>query len=70
VIRDIGDNLIEEVKILDIYENDAKFGIDRKSLSIKIVFRSIERTLTNEEINTMYFEIRAKIERELEYELR
>lgn len=70
VIRDVGGDLIEEVKILDIYENDGKFGNDKKSLSIKIVFRSIERTLTNEEINTIYFDIREKIEKQLGYELR
>lgn len=70
VIRDVWWDLIEEVKIIDIYENDKKFWENNKSLSMKIVFRSIERTLTNEEINKMYFEIRGKIEREIWYTLR
>lgn len=70
VIRDVCGDLIEEVKITDIYENDAKFGKDYKSISIKITFRSIERTLTNEEINITYFQIRDKIENVLGYELR
>jgi phenylalanyl-tRNA synthetase alpha chain len=70
VIRDIGGDLIEEVKIIDMYENDKKFWEENKSVTIKIVFRSIERTLTDEEINKMYFEIRWKIEESLWYELR
>ncbi|EKE30261.1 MAG: hypothetical protein ACD_2C00016G0012 [uncultured bacterium (gcode 4)] len=70
VIRDVWGDLIEEVKITDIYENDKKFWETNKSLTLKIVFRSIERTLTNEEINVMYFEIRDRIEKNLGYELR
>lgn len=70
IIRDIWWDLIEEVKITDIYENDKKFWIDKKSISIKITFRSIERTLKDEEINKMYFEIREKLEKDLWYKLR
>lgn len=70
VIRDVWGDLIEEVKITDIYENDSKFWNDLKSLSLKLVFRSIERTLTNDEINKMYFDIREKIWLNLWYELR
>lgn len=70
IIRDIGDPLIEEVKIIDVFENDKKFGNIKKSITIKITFRSIERTLTNEEINKIYFKIRENITKELAYELR
>ncbi|NDK09089.1 hypothetical protein EOM39_07685, partial [Candidatus Gracilibacteria bacterium] len=70
IIRDIGDPLIEEVKIIDNFENDKKFGIYKKSITIKIVFRAIDRTLTNEEINKIYFEIRDKLSKELGFELR
>lgn len=69
-IRDVSWDLIEEVKIIDIYENDEKFWPENKSISIKIVFRSIERTLTNDEINIIYFNIRDKLQDELGYELR
>lgn len=70
IIRDIWDPLIEEVKIIDVFENDEKFGKNNKSITINIIFRSIERTLTNEEINTIYFQIRDKLEKNLWYELR
>lgn len=70
IIRDVWGDLIEEVKIIDMYENDKKFWENNKSVTIKIVFRSIERTLTDDEINKIYFEIRSKIESNLWYELR
>ena len=50
LIRDIGGNLVEEVTLLDKYENDAKFGADKISYAYHIVYRSTERTLTVEEI--------------------
>jgi phenylalanyl-tRNA synthetase beta subunit len=62
--------LIEEVKVIDIFENDKKFGVDQKSVCVRIAFRSLERTLTNEEINVAYFKIRDKLEKELNYQLR
>ncbi len=69
-IRDVSGDLIEEVKITGMFEDDAKFGADKKSITIRITFRSLERTLTNEEINVAYFQIRGKIEGELGYVLR
>jgi phenylalanyl-tRNA synthetase alpha chain len=62
--------LIEEVKVIDIFENDKKFWSDKKSVCMRITFRSLEKTLTNEEINIMYFKIRDKLEQELSYHLR
>lgn len=65
IVRDYADNLIEEVKLLDEYENEEKFGKDKKSYTFRITYRSSERTLTNEEINEIQAKIRAKTEKEL-----
>lgn len=70
IARDISWWLIEEIKVIDIFENDKKFWNDKKSVCIRISFRSLERTLTNDEINIVYFNIRDKIEKELWYKLR
>ena len=51
VIRDIGGDLVEEVALLDKYENSEKFGQDKSSYTYRITYRSNERTLTTEEID-------------------
>ena len=65
IARDCSWDLIEAVELIDIFENDKKFNKNKKSVSIKITFRSLERTLTNEEINKVYFNIRQQIEKNL-----
>ena len=70
IVRDSAKNLIEEVKLLDSYEDDTKFGKDKKSYTFRIVYRSPERTLTNEEINKIQEDIRGETKKELNAELR
>ena len=70
IVRDFAENLIEEVKLLDSYEDDEKFGKDKKSYTFRIIYRSPERTLTSEEINKIQDQIRAKTKQELNAILR
>ena len=65
IVRDFAENLIEEVKLVDEYEDEKKFGKDKKSYTFRIIYRSPERTLTNEEVN----QIQEKIIKETEEEL-
>lgn len=53
-IRDIGGDLIEEVALIDKYENAEKFGKDKISYAFRVIYRSTERTLTNEEVDKMH----------------
>lgn len=57
MVRDIVGNLIEEMKLLDTYENAAKFGEGKVSYTFRITYRSTERTLTNEEVNALHEKI-------------
>lgn len=50
LIRDIGGDLVEEVTLLDKYEDEKKFGSGKMSYTYRTVFRSNERTLTVEEV--------------------
>jgi phenylalanyl-tRNA synthetase alpha chain len=70
IVRDFAENLIEEVKLVDEFENDEKFGIGKKSYTFRIVYRSPERTLTNEEVNKIQEEIREETKKELNAILR
>ncbi len=70
IVRDFAENLIEEVKLVDEFEDDAKFGKDKKSYTFRIIYRSPERTLTNEEINKIQDKIREKTKTDLSAVLR
>ena len=70
IVRDFAENLIEEVKLIDSYEDEKKFGKDKKSYTFRIVYRSPERTLKNDEINKIQTEIRNKTKQELKAVLR
>ena len=70
IVRDFAEDLIEEVKLLDEYENETKFGKDKKSYTFRIIYRSFERTLTNEEINKIQEKIREKTAKDLNAVLR
>jgi len=70
IVRDFAENLIEEVKLLDSYEDDEKFGKDKKSYTFRIVYRSMERTLTSDEVNKIQEKIREKTKHDLNAVLR
>ncbi len=65
IVRDFAEDLIEEVKLIDEYEDEKKFGKDKKSYTFRITYRSYERSMTNEEVNKIQDEIRKETEKEL-----
>lgn len=55
MIRDVvGEDMIEEAKLIDKYEDADKFGKDRISYTFRIQYRHLDRTLTNEEVNELH----------------
>jgi len=65
IIRACAGDLVEEVSLLDKYENVEKFGSGKISYTFRIVYRSHERTLTNEEINKIQAQIESRTKEEL-----
>src|SRR3989344_3524106 len=53
LIRDLGKDLVEQVELLDKYENDKKFGADKISYTYRVVYRSPEKTLRVEEVEPL-----------------
>jgi len=70
IVRDHDDGLIEEVKLLDKYENAEKFGRDKISYTFRIIYRSCERTLTNEEVNEIQDKIINNLEQNTQWQIR
>ena len=70
LIRDLGGDLVEEVTLLDKYENAEKFGKDKISYTYRIVYRSGERTLTSEEVDKIQANIYKQTAEQFSAELR
>lgn len=70
IVRDCAGNLVEQVELLDKYADEQKFGKDKISYTFRIVYRSPERTLTNEEVNQIQEKIIEKTKKELEAAIR
>ena len=70
LIRDLGGDLVEEVKLLDSYENEIKFGSGTTSYTYRIIYRSNERTLTTEEIDPIQDKIYQETAKQFGAEIR
>ena len=70
LIRDLGRDLVEEVKLLDKYENAEKFGPDKISYTYRIVYRSNERTLETSEIEPIQDKIYQETKNQFKAETR
>ena len=57
LVRDIAGDLVEEVALLDTYENEEKLGTGKISYAYRVTYRSFDRTLTNEEVNDLHKKI-------------
>jgi phenylalanyl-tRNA synthetase alpha chain len=69
LIRDIGGDLVEEVALLDKYENAEKFGTDKISYTYRVIYRSPDRTLKIQEVdplqNRLYEETKTRFNAQL-----
>ena len=60
LVRDIVGDLAEEMSLVDQYENEKKFGKGKKSYAYRITYRSLERTLTDAEVNALHKKLEEK----------
>jgi phenylalanyl-tRNA synthetase alpha chain len=57
LVRDIAGDLVEQVALIDEYENAEKFGADKKSYAYRVTYRASDRTLTSEEVDALHKKI-------------
>ncbi len=70
LIRDIGGELVEEVKLIDKYENPEKFGAHKISYTYRIIYRSNDRTLLASEVDSIQKKIYEETALQFHAELR
>ena len=61
--------ILEDIKLFDIYKSE-KLGLDKKSIAFSLIFRSKEKTLTDEEINKTLEEIILELKKVYNADLR
>lgn len=54
LVRDVAGDLAEEVKLIDKYKDESKFGKDKISYAYRIAYRSVDRTLVSEEVDKLH----------------
>ncbi len=69
VILKAGEKLLEKVEVFDIYQGK-KIPKGKKSLAFSLTFRSLERTLTEEEAKEVFHRVIAVLQSELEATIR
>ena len=67
IVRDVGGDLVEDVKLVDDFTHPKT---SRKSFCYRINYRSLERTMRNEEANELHQKIREQLVDKLGVELR
>lgn len=67
IVRDVGSDLVEDVRLVDEFVHPLS---RRKSLCYRINYRSLERTLRNEEVNQLHENVRKQLVEKLGVELR
>ena len=65
IVRELGSDLVESVSVIDRFQKQ-----DKVSLAYRIIYRSNNRTLLNEEINQIQENIRNQISNRFNIELR
>ncbi|MCJ1280820.1 hypothetical protein MMC26_000137 [Xylographa opegraphella] len=67
IVRGVAGDLVEDVKLFDQFTHPRS---GRRSLCYRINYRSLERTLTNAEVNGLHDDVRAELVRKMGVELR
>src|SRR4030066_608018 len=69
IIAGIDSNIIESVKLFDIYTGKP-VPPEKKSLAFSIRYRASDRTLTDSEVDALHLHILRELERSINAELR
>ena len=70
LIRDLGGDLVEEVRLLDKYVSPKKFGQGKLSYTYRIIYRKSDRTLLSGEVDKISEKIYSETAKQFNAELR
>ena len=70
LVRENAPDLVEEVKLMDKYENAEKFGVEKISYAFRITYRSLDKTLVSSEIDELHKKIEKATEKAFSAQIR
>lgn len=70
IISSLGEVIIKDFYIFDVYSDEEQLGKDKKSIAIKLLLQSDEKTLNKEEIDSIFNSIIHAVESQLGGKLR
>ncbi|MCU6792132.1 phenylalanine--tRNA ligase subunit beta [Paenibacillus sp. WQ 127069] len=68
-VKEVAGALLESIQVFDIYTGD-RLGADKKSVALALVYRTLERTLTDEEVSELHAQVLTALEQSYGAELR
>jgi phenylalanyl-tRNA synthetase beta chain len=68
-VKEVAEPLVEDVSVFDQYTG-SPIPVGKKSLAYTIAYRAPNRTLTDDEVNTMHEQIVARLVQQLPLEVR
>ena len=60
-ITSAGGKLLADVRLFDVYRDEARIGAGKKSLAYALAYRADDRTLTSEDVEKVQARIIAKV---------
>lgn len=60
-MRSAGGNLLEEVKLFDVYRDEEKLGLGKKSMAYALSYRANDKTLTSKEVDKAHARLVKKV---------
>lgn len=69
-VKSAGGPLLREVKLFDMYRDDTRVGVGKKSLAFSLTYRADDHTLTSSEVDGAHQKLLAKIAKSCQAEIR
>ncbi len=61
VMTSAGGRLLESVSLFDVYRDDERLGVGKRSMAYKLIYRAPDRTLTTEEVERAHGKLVTKV---------
>ncbi|NOY80029.1 MAG: phenylalanine--tRNA ligase subunit beta [Kiritimatiellaeota bacterium] len=69
-LRELAPEWLEHIELFDVFEDAAALGEGRKSLAYSLTYRSLKRTLTDEQVNRAHEKLKAALAARLPVQFR